>query len=184
MRFDLPILQYTLAMVGYGDDEMKTTVLELTYNYGVTEYTKGTGYAQVHSCWWLLKSSLLVVVFKACVSANVVFNTECSFFLSIQLVVPDCCRHRWCVQDSRSCEGLWRETYPWTWATSGYRHQNCRLPRSWWLEIGMWMPVYWKCSANLSLWSCCLICLELSVFLKFLSSVFYLCFFYICPSDF
>jgi len=42
--------QYTLAMVGYGDDEMKTTVLELTYNYGVTEYTKGNGYAQVYSC--------------------------------------------------------------------------------------------------------------------------------------
>lgn len=38
-------------MVGYGDDEMKTTVLELTYNYGVTEYTKGTGYAQVQSYW-------------------------------------------------------------------------------------------------------------------------------------
>lgn len=46
--FDLAS-QYTLAMVGYGDDEMKTTVLELTYNYGVTEYTKGTGYAQVQS---------------------------------------------------------------------------------------------------------------------------------------
>ena len=28
--------QYTLSMVGYGDDELKTTVLELTYNYGVT----------------------------------------------------------------------------------------------------------------------------------------------------
>lgn len=39
--------QYTLSMVGYGDDEMKTTVLELTYNYGVTEYTKGNAYGQV-----------------------------------------------------------------------------------------------------------------------------------------
>lgn len=44
--FVVSFLQYTLAMVGYGDDEMKTTVLELTYNYGVTEYTKGTGYAR------------------------------------------------------------------------------------------------------------------------------------------
>jgi hypothetical protein len=26
---------------------MKTTVLELTYNYGVTEYTKGNAYGQV-----------------------------------------------------------------------------------------------------------------------------------------
>jgi hypothetical protein len=66
MRLDLSIPQYTLAMVGYGDDELKTTVLELTYNYGVTEYTKGTGYAQVHS-------SLLVAVFEAaCVSASLV----------------------------------------------------------------------------------------------------------------
>ena len=33
-------------MLGY-DEEEKTTVLELTYNYGVTEYTKGNAYAQV-----------------------------------------------------------------------------------------------------------------------------------------
>lgn len=37
-------------MMGYGEEEQKITVLELTYNYGVTEYTKGTGYAQVR-CW-------------------------------------------------------------------------------------------------------------------------------------
>lgn len=33
-------------MLGYAD-EYETTVLELTYNYGVTEYTKGNAYAQV-----------------------------------------------------------------------------------------------------------------------------------------
>lgn len=33
-------------MMGY-DDEYKSTVVELTYNYGVTEYTKGNAYAQV-----------------------------------------------------------------------------------------------------------------------------------------
>jgi lactoylglutathione lyase len=33
-------------MMGYAD-EYETTVLELTYNYGVTEYTKGNAYAQV-----------------------------------------------------------------------------------------------------------------------------------------
>lgn len=49
--FELPhfvayILQYTLAMMGYAD-EYETTVLELTYNYGVTEYSKGNAYAQV-----------------------------------------------------------------------------------------------------------------------------------------
>lgn len=35
-------------MMGYTDED-KTTVLELTYNYGVTEYTKGNAYAQVSS---------------------------------------------------------------------------------------------------------------------------------------
>lgn len=44
---DVPQYKYTIAKLGYGSDEQKTTVLELTYNYGVTEYTKGTGYAQI-----------------------------------------------------------------------------------------------------------------------------------------
>lgn len=39
-------VQYTVAMMGYAP-EHETTVLELTYNYGVTEYTKGNAYAQV-----------------------------------------------------------------------------------------------------------------------------------------
>ncbi|CAI0406885.1 unnamed protein product [Linum tenue] len=43
---DRPEYKYTLAMMGYADED-KTTVLELTYNYGVTEYTKGNAYAQV-----------------------------------------------------------------------------------------------------------------------------------------
>lgn len=42
------VLQYTLAFLGY-DDEDKGTVLELTYNYGVTEYDRGNAYAQVKS---------------------------------------------------------------------------------------------------------------------------------------
>lgn len=33
-------------MLGYAE-EHETIVLELTYNYGVTEYTKGNAYAQV-----------------------------------------------------------------------------------------------------------------------------------------
>lgn len=45
-KVDRPEQMYTTAMLGYGPEE-KTTVLELTYNYGVTEYTKGNGYAQV-----------------------------------------------------------------------------------------------------------------------------------------
>eukprot|EP00898_Chlorokybus_atmophyticus_P003099 jgi/Chlat1/3790/Chrsp259S03922 len=43
---DVPEYKYTIAMLGYGP-EKENTVLELTYNYGVTEYTKGTAYAQI-----------------------------------------------------------------------------------------------------------------------------------------
>ncbi|KAK4398937.1 Lactoylglutathione lyase GLX1 [Sesamum angolense] len=45
-KTDRPEQKYTIAMMGYAD-EYETTVLELTYNYGVTEYTKGTAYAQI-----------------------------------------------------------------------------------------------------------------------------------------
>ncbi|KAL7130302.1 hypothetical protein ABFS83_13G124700 [Erythranthe nasuta] len=45
-KIDRPEHKYTLAMMGFAD-EYETTVLELTYNYGVTEYTKGNAYAQV-----------------------------------------------------------------------------------------------------------------------------------------
>lgn len=38
--------QYTVAVMGYGS-EADNPVLELTYNYGVTNYDKGNGYAQV-----------------------------------------------------------------------------------------------------------------------------------------
>uniref|UniRef100_A0A1D1Z2R5 lactoylglutathione lyase n=1 Tax=Anthurium amnicola TaxID=1678845 RepID=A0A1D1Z2R5_9ARAE len=45
-KSDNPAYKYTIAMMGYAD-EYETTVLELTYNYGVAEYTKGNAYAQV-----------------------------------------------------------------------------------------------------------------------------------------
>ncbi|XP_039167347.1 lactoylglutathione lyase GLX1 isoform X2 [Eucalyptus grandis] len=45
-KVDKPDDKYTLAIMGYpGGNE--TNVLELTYNYDVTEYTKGNAYAQV-----------------------------------------------------------------------------------------------------------------------------------------
>jgi len=43
---DRPEYKYTLAMMGYAE-EHESAVLELTYNYDVTEYTKGNAYAQI-----------------------------------------------------------------------------------------------------------------------------------------
>ncbi|CAL0330921.1 unnamed protein product [Lupinus luteus] len=43
---DNPEYKYTIAMLGYGPED-KSVVLELTYNYGVTEYDKGNAYAQI-----------------------------------------------------------------------------------------------------------------------------------------
>ncbi|KAJ1278993.1 hypothetical protein BS78_04G120900 [Paspalum vaginatum] len=43
---DNPEYKYTVAMMGYGPEE-KNAVLELTYNYGITEYDKGNAYAQI-----------------------------------------------------------------------------------------------------------------------------------------
>jgi len=38
--------QYSLAFVGYGD-ESETTVIELTYNYGVSDYELGTAFGHI-----------------------------------------------------------------------------------------------------------------------------------------
>jgi lactoylglutathione lyase len=45
-RTDRPDQRYTLAFVGYGD-EQSNAVLELTCNYGVASYDIGTGYGHV-----------------------------------------------------------------------------------------------------------------------------------------
>lgn len=45
-RADVPDGKYTLAFLGYGD-EATHTVLELTYNYGVTSYEIGTAFGHL-----------------------------------------------------------------------------------------------------------------------------------------
>jgi lactoylglutathione lyase len=45
-RNDVPDGKYTLAFLGYGD-EATNTVLELTYNYGVSSYDIGTGFGHL-----------------------------------------------------------------------------------------------------------------------------------------
>lgn len=52
--------QYTIAMMGYGPED-KSVVLELTYNYGVTEYDKGNGYAQVDSFSFSHETSSIII---------------------------------------------------------------------------------------------------------------------------
>ena len=43
---DRPAQKYSLAFVGY-DDESRSAVLELTYNYGVDSYDLGSAYGHV-----------------------------------------------------------------------------------------------------------------------------------------
>ena len=45
-RRDVPDGQYTLAFVGYGDEE-HNTVIELTYNYGVEKYELGNQFGHL-----------------------------------------------------------------------------------------------------------------------------------------
>lgn len=45
-RQDYPRGEYTLAFVGYGD-EADSTVIEFTYNWGVSEYDIGNGFGHI-----------------------------------------------------------------------------------------------------------------------------------------
>jgi lactoylglutathione lyase len=45
-RNDVPDGKYTLAFVGYGTEE-NSTVIELTYNYGVNKYDPGTAFGHL-----------------------------------------------------------------------------------------------------------------------------------------
>ena len=45
-RKDYPAGEFTLAFLGYGD-EAHNTVLELTYNWGVSKYELGTAYGHI-----------------------------------------------------------------------------------------------------------------------------------------
>jgi lactoylglutathione lyase len=45
-RKDYPEGKFTLAFIGYGD-EADSTVIELTYNWGVSQYELGTAYGHI-----------------------------------------------------------------------------------------------------------------------------------------
>ncbi|XP_010060323.2 lactoylglutathione lyase GLX1 [Eucalyptus grandis] len=44
LKYDSPQDKFTIAMVGYGSDYIQSPVIELRYNYNVTEYTAGNAY--------------------------------------------------------------------------------------------------------------------------------------------
>ncbi|XVF80726.1 hypothetical protein PTKIN_Ptkin15bG0098200 [Pterospermum kingtungense] len=56
-KVDRPKYKYSISMMGYAK-EHGTVVLELTYNYGVTAYTKGNAYAQASFILSLQQNSL------------------------------------------------------------------------------------------------------------------------------
>ena len=45
-RRDVPDGKYTLVFVGYGDED-SNAVIELTYNYGVTDYDQGSAFGHL-----------------------------------------------------------------------------------------------------------------------------------------
>ncbi|KAF7120770.1 hypothetical protein RHSIM_Rhsim13G0153000 [Rhododendron simsii] len=47
VTIDRPEEKDTIAMLGYGDDPNQIAILELIYNYDVTEYTKGNAYSHI-----------------------------------------------------------------------------------------------------------------------------------------
>lgn len=55
------VFQYTVAVLGYGP-EANGPVLELRYNYGVTNYDKGNGYTQVDSILFLFSEEDFMIV--------------------------------------------------------------------------------------------------------------------------
>lgn len=72
-------MQYTIAMMGYGPED-KNAVLELTYNYGVTEYDKGNAYAQVHNSPSLIHMLLFTVYFYVFSSSGIEENHQSNYF--------------------------------------------------------------------------------------------------------
>jgi lactoylglutathione lyase len=60
-RKDYPEGKFTLAFIGYGD-EADNTVIELTYNWGVSQYELGTAYGHI--------AIEVVDVYAACAAAK------------------------------------------------------------------------------------------------------------------
>lgn len=81
--WDVPEDEYTLAFLGYGD-ETETTVLELTYNYGVTKYDHGGAYG--HICIGVEDVKALVTELKA-KHTEITYESEDGFMAF--LVDPD-----------------------------------------------------------------------------------------------
>ncbi|KAE8669854.1 Detected protein of confused Function [Hibiscus syriacus] len=62
-KVDRPEYKYSIATMGHAE-EHETTVLELTYSYEVTEYTKENAYAQCGSATVNIKSDRAVTDYR------------------------------------------------------------------------------------------------------------------------
>lgn len=69
--------------MGYGPED-KNAVLELTYNYGVTEYDKGNGYAQVNSLPGAQFNNLVYMASMSFLAMNIFFDSESYYFTRLQ----------------------------------------------------------------------------------------------------
>ena len=63
------IIQHTIAKLGYAEED-KTTALELIYNYGVTEYSKGNAYAQVFAIFYQQHFSNNILALLNCLTSK------------------------------------------------------------------------------------------------------------------
>jgi hypothetical protein len=73
------IIRYTIAKLGYAEED-KVTVLELIYNYGVSEYSKGNAYAQAFAIFYQQHFPINILAFFNClayVSAGCHWHQRC-----------------------------------------------------------------------------------------------------------
>lgn len=116
------VLQYTVAMMGYGPEE-KNAVLELTYNYGVTEYDKGNAYAQVCDVYSLHCISTTLPEAEIWTSTHCPHRSRLAPTTSIRLRRWwSCSEGRWCGSQGH-CRGSTPRSRPsWT-LMAGNRYQ-------------------------------------------------------------
>jgi len=75
-------------MMGYGPED-QNTVLELTYNYGVKEYDKGNGYAQVKFLFQVPMVPSIITRTVMCIFSTTITHLIILFFYQIAVGTDD-----------------------------------------------------------------------------------------------